>query len=127
MRLFLLLLCVELVASFTILSFNAGDVRSFHTLEWPRHTAPMSGVVALSARNTKITQKRRDQLGIADDEDEYDLDAALSANTDDTINKVVAGSLILVVLGLLVVGVVVPSLTDYGEGVCNPLLTQGRC
>jgi hypothetical protein len=75
----------------------------------------------------KISQDRRRQLGIPDDEDEYDLDQALSSNTDPLISKIVAGSLIVVLLGLLVVGVVIPSLTDYGEGVCNPIRTAGRC
>jgi len=77
--------------------------------------------------NRMISKKRRAQLGIADDEDEYDLGLALDANTDPLISKIVAGSLILALLSLLVVGVVVPSLTDYGDGVCNPLLTAGRC
>ena len=66
-------------------------------------------------------------MGIPDGENEYDLGAALDINTDPFITKVIAGSLILVMLGLLVVGIVIPSVTDYGEGVCNPLLTAGRC
>jgi hypothetical protein len=75
----------------------------------------------------RLSQKRREQLGIRDDEDEYDIGVALSANTDPLISKMVAGSLILAISGLLAVGVLIPSLTDYGEGICNPLLTQGRC
>jgi hypothetical protein len=35
--------------------------------------------------------------------------------------------LIATIFALLVVGVIIPSLTDYGEGVCNPILTAGRC
>jgi hypothetical protein len=54
----------------------------------------------------KIDQKRRKQLGISDDEDEYDLDRALSANTDAGITKIIAGSFILVMIALLVVGLV---------------------
>eukprot|EP00567_Pseudictyota_dubia_P011678 CAMPEP_0197454838 /NCGR_PEP_ID=MMETSP1175-20131217/39020_1 /TAXON_ID=1003142 /ORGANISM="Triceratium dubium, Strain CCMP147" /LENGTH=157 /DNA_ID=CAMNT_0042988529 /DNA_START=94 /DNA_END=567 /DNA_ORIENTATION=+ len=76
---------------------------------------------------SQISQERRQQLGIGDDEDEYDLGLALAANTDDTISKVVAGSFILVMIALLVAGVVVPSLTDYGEGVCSPIQNAGRC
>ena len=75
----------------------------------------------------KMTSKRRNQLGIADDEDEYDLEKALENNTDPFISKLVAGSLIVVLLGLLIVGVLVPSLTDYGEGVCSPIQNAGRC
>lgn len=90
-----------------------------------------NGVVLLNARNTKpqpkISQKRRKQLGINDDEDEYDLDFALAQNTDPLISKIIAGSLIVTLIALLVVGVVVPSLTDYGEGVCSPIQNAGRC
>lgn len=75
----------------------------------------------------KISQKRRDQLGIADDEEEYDLGFALEQNTDPLISKIIAGSLILVIISLLVAGVVIPSLTDYGEGVCSPIQHGGRC
>jgi hypothetical protein len=75
----------------------------------------------------KISQERRKQLGILDTEDEYDLDFALNNNTDDTISKVVAGSLIVVMVALLTVGVIIPYTTDFGEGVCNPILSQGRC
>eukprot|EP00978_Attheya_sp_CCMP212_P000392 scaffold788_cov56-Attheya_sp.AAC.5 len=75
----------------------------------------------------RISQKRRKQLGLNDDEDEYDLDFALRNNTDPLITKVIAGSLILVIFALLVAGVIVPSLTDYGEGVCSPIQSAGRC
>lgn len=75
----------------------------------------------------KISDKRRKQLGIADDEDEYDLGFALDQNTDPLISKIIAGSLIVVLIGLLVAGVVIPSLTDYGEGVCSPIQNAGRC
>lgn len=54
----------------------------------------------------KIDEKRRKQLGISDDEDEYDLDRALSVNTDAGITKIIAGSFILVMIALLVVGLV---------------------
>ncbi|EED88707.1 predicted protein [Thalassiosira pseudonana CCMP1335] len=74
-----------------------------------------------------INQKRRQQLGISDEEDEYDLDVALNANTDAGITKIIAGSFILVMIALLVVGLVIPSLTDYGEGVCSPIQSGGRC
>ncbi len=77
--------------------------------------------------NSKITQKRRQQLGIPDNEQEYDLEAALDANTDPLITKIIAGSFILVVIALLVVGIVIPSTTDFGEGVCSPIQNAGRC
>lgn len=77
--------------------------------------------------NKKISNDRRKKLGIADDEDEYDLDIALDMSTDPFITKVIAGSLILSITALLVAGIVIPATTDYGEGVCNALLTGGRC
>jgi hypothetical protein len=30
-------------------------------------------------------------------------------------------------MSLLIYGIVIPATTDYGEGVCNTLLTGGRC
>lgn len=75
----------------------------------------------------KISAQRKKQLGILDTEDEYDLGYALDRNTDPIITKIIAGSLIVVLIGLLVAGVIIPYTTDYGEGVCNPILNQGRC
>lgn len=75
----------------------------------------------------KISDKRRKQLGINPDEDEYDLGFALEQNTDPLITKLIAGSLIVIIIGLLLAAVIIPSLTDYGEGVCNPIRTGGRC
>jgi len=77
--------------------------------------------------NGRFTNQRRKQLGINEDDDEYDLEMALNNNTDPFISKVVAGSFILTMIALLVVGIVLPSITDYGDGVCNPILTAGRC
>eukprot|EP00526_Cylindrotheca_closterium_P019935 CAMPEP_0113608608 /NCGR_PEP_ID=MMETSP0017_2-20120614/4025_1 /TAXON_ID=2856 /ORGANISM="Cylindrotheca closterium" /LENGTH=137 /DNA_ID=CAMNT_0000517323 /DNA_START=26 /DNA_END=439 /DNA_ORIENTATION=- /assembly_acc=CAM_ASM_000147 len=74
-----------------------------------------------------ISGNRRQQLGIADNEDEYDLGVALANNTDPFITKVIAGSFILIMIALLIGGIIVPATTDYGEGVCRPLLTGGRC
>lgn len=134
--------------------------RHLHYLEQPLHQSAYS----LTLLGMKIDQKRRKQLGISDDEDEYDLDRALSANTDAGITKIIAGSFILVMIALLVVGLVwvttwyvislwmvqllficsycsslftcdiilycigrIPSITDYGEGVCSPIQNGGRC
>lgn len=78
-------------------------------------------------RKSLISSSRRKQLGISDDEEEYDLDVALGANTDPFITKVIAGSAIVAIFALLIVGVIVPSLSDYGEGVCVPITSGGRC
>ena len=53
-----------------------------------------------------INNKRRKELGLPDDADEYDLDVALNNNTDAGITKIIAGSFILVMIALLVVGLV---------------------
>ena len=74
-----------------------------------------------------MSDSRRRQLGVADDEDEYDLGVALNANTDPLITKIVAGSAIVVIIALLFAGVVIPSLSNYGEGVCIPIQHGGRC
>eukprot|EP01083_Nonionella_stella_P243593 848648_1 len=89
--------------------------------------------VELSARRPQkeigsgISNKRREQLGIPDGEREYDLDVALETNTDPLITKIIAGSFILVVIALLVVGVIIPSTADFGEGICSPIQNGGRC
>lgn len=75
----------------------------------------------------KMNVARRKKLGVNDDEEEYDLEMALDNSTDPFITKVIAGSLIVSILALLIVAIVIPATTDYGEGVCNPLLTGGRC
>jgi hypothetical protein len=75
----------------------------------------------------KLSEKRKKELGVADDEDEYDLSQALNANTDPLITKLIAGSLIVVVIGLLVVAVIIPLTSDSGDGLCNPILNAGRC
>lgn len=90
-------------------------------------TSPLGHRLADTRLYERISEKRRKQLGIGEGEDEYDLDKALDNNTDPFISKLVAGSFILVMISLLVVGVIVPYTTDFGEGVCNPLLTAGRC
>ena len=59
---------------------------------------------APSSTTLFINKKRREELGMEDDDFEYDLDQALNNNTDPFITKVIAGSLILVILALLVVG-----------------------
>jgi hypothetical protein len=107
--------CTTSFSSVTLIQQKASERRRHR----PRR------VLLLHAR---LSDERRKQLGVGDDEDEYDLGVALDTNTDPFITKVVAGSLIVVVFALLVVGVIVPSLTDYSEeGLCNPILTQGRC
>jgi hypothetical protein len=93
---------------------------------WPR-PPPQSLRLLVPPLGAKISRERRDQLGIGEDQDEYDLDVALNQNTDPLITKVIAGSLIVAILAGLVFGVVIPVTTDYGEGICNPLLSAGRC
>ena len=94
-----------------------------------RETSPFAlranrGDTSLFAMN----KKRREQLGLEDGDDENDLDQALRNNTDDTISKIIAGSLIVTLSGLLIWGLVLPQVTDYGgDGVCVPARNGGRC
>mmetsp|Transcript_15664 Transcript_15664/g.32221 ORF Transcript_15664/g.32221 Transcript_15664/m.32221 type:complete len:123 (-) Transcript_15664:63-431(-) len=74
-----------------------------------------------------INQRRREELGLSDEDDEYDLGVALDTNTDPFITKVLAGSLIVVLLGLLVVGVIIPLTQPPDGGMCNPIQNAGRC
>ncbi|KAL7471860.1 hypothetical protein ACHAXS_012167 [Conticribra weissflogii] len=136
----LLLSILPLIRCFSPCNHKAGTAiqkftlpHSFTVATTP-YTAPSSlfKSSALEAKKQiapqkKITQQRRKQLGIADDEDEYDLDFALDNNTDAGITKIIAGSFILVMIALLVVGLVIPSITDYGDGVCSPIQNGGRC
>ena len=99
----------------------------------PHH--PNGGVLVVKKSTTwstklemaKFTNSQRKKYGMNDEDDEYDLDMALDQNTDPIITKIIAGSFIVAVLALLVAGVIIPSLTDYGEGVCSPIQNGGRC
>ena len=120
---------VVLLVTLTSTTTNAfAPTNTFVTTRLQSATASTPATTISTALATKkIADKRRKQLGIADDEDEYDLDFALDNNTDPFITKVIAGSLILSITALLIYAIVIPATTDYGEGVCNALLTGGRC
>ena len=75
----------------------------------------------------KISVNTRSKWGMNDEDEEYDLEMALDNSTDPFITKVVAGSLIVSIFTLLIVAIIIPATTDYGEGVCQPLLNGGRC
>lgn len=92
-----------------------------------QHVIASNTVLHAWGGNGRFSDERRQKLGINEDDDEYDLDLALENNTDPLISKIVAGSFIVTMIGLLVVGLIIPYTTDYGEGVCNPILTSGRC
>ena len=91
------------------------------------HLAPLSTATPTSLFEKRINDRRRKELGIADDEDEYDLDFALDQNTDPFITKVIAGSLIVVITALLVVGVIIPLTAPQDGMMCNPIQNAGRC
>ena len=75
---------------------------------------------------SKLSKKRRNQLGIEGDED-YDLSYALDANTDSLISKILVGSLTVVIIAFLVVAVINPLTANYDEGICSPIQNAGRC
>jgi hypothetical protein len=173
---------VALTIVITLLSLSTSHYCDAFLIQTPTTTS--SSVARLDAKKpppqrgptNSMTADRRKKLGIADNEDEYDLEMALDNNTDPIITKIIAGryvlqcivshckadipventvsylagflsllytyltffvffsilvlryqSLIISILTLLVFGIVIPATTDYGEGVCNPLLTGGRC
>jgi hypothetical protein len=147
---FLLFLCIASISDAFILTLNRSTIDRSTTTANPtttdassshgrrprqRHFQPTAAAVVSTTMTTttttllraKISRERRDQLGINDDQDEYDLDVALEQNTDPLITKIIAGSLIVAILAGLVFGVVIPATTDYGDGLCNPLLSAGRC
>ena len=76
------------------------------TIQHNKHRSNNHDAFSTSFSLHMIDQKRKNQLGISDDEDEYDLYRALDVNTDKGITKIVAGSFILVMIALLVVGLV---------------------
>jgi hypothetical protein len=117
-------LCIQMLIASLFVSGALAFAPSFGG-NWMRTISPTPSLHAKPP--PKISQKRRKQLGINDDEDEYDLYFALDNNTDPFITKVIAGSLIVTLTALLVAGVVIPSLTDYGDGVCSPIQNAGRC
>jgi hypothetical protein len=106
--------------------WNKNDSSNNKNENKPKTKTTSSSKMNKQIITNEISQARKKQLGIVD-EREYDLDLALERNTDPLITKIIAGSFILVVIGLLVAGIIVPSVTDYGEGVCNPIRTAGRC
>ena len=107
-----LLLSLDLIAIFQLGSANAFAVRSRSIISNRRGSfssspPPQVPLVQLhifggggggnnnnqSKRppTNSMTTDRRKKLGIADDEDEYDLEMALDNNTDPFITKVIAG------------------------------------
>mmetsp|Transcript_30182 Transcript_30182/g.44883 ORF Transcript_30182/g.44883 Transcript_30182/m.44883 type:complete len:140 (-) Transcript_30182:461-880(-) len=104
-------------------SYTSGIIQSRRS-PWTTKTSLNAG---FPGGGEKLSKERRKKLGVNDDEDEYDLEFALENNTDPLITKIIAGSFILVLIALLVAGVVIPSITDYGEGVCSPIQNGGRC
>ena len=108
----LILLSVGLIAIFQLESANAFVVRSRSIISTRPGSSsssslpPQDPLVQLhifgggggnsndqSKRppTNSMTTDRRKKLGIADDEDEYDLEMALDNNTDPFITKVIAG------------------------------------
>lgn len=86
-----------------------------------------SASVLFAKKQQQISKERRKKLGILDTEDEYDLEMALDASTDPLITKIIAGSFIVTIIALLVVGVIIPLTTTYDDGICSPILNGGRC
>jgi hypothetical protein len=123
---FYLLLAVDLVAGF-MSSTRQSQLLVTKITTAQRHTYYMTKSHKSCVLSARLSDKRKKELGVADDEDEYDLSQALNANTDPLITKLIAGSLILVLLGLLTVAVIIPLTSETVDGLCNPILNAGRC
>jgi hypothetical protein len=129
MQLFgLLLTLVSIFATMTY-GFSIGSIQRPSP---PSYPAALSSnrhykVASSSVLFARLSDKRKKELGVADDEDEYDLGQALNANTDPFITQLLAGSFILVILGLLTFAVIIPLSSDAGDGLCNPIMNGGRC
>jgi hypothetical protein len=122
-----LCLTSRVVQGFAITSHDERRLTFATTGAWQladRATAS-SGGTALDM--VKLSKQRKQDLGIPDSEDEYSLEDALNNNTDPFITKVLAGSFILVMIALLTTAIIIPSTTGVVDGMCNPILTQGRC
>jgi hypothetical protein len=123
---FYLLLAVDLVAGF-MSSTRQSQLLVTKITTAQRHTYYTTKSHKSFVLSARLSDKRKKELGVADDEDEYDLSQALNANTDPLITKLIAGSLILVLLGLLTVAVIIPLTSETVDGLCNPILNAGRC
>jgi hypothetical protein len=132
MQLFgLLLTLVSIFATMTY-GFSIGSIHRPSPPSCLTYPAALSSnrhykVATSSVLNARLSDKRKQELGVADDEDEYDLGQALNANTDPFITQLLAGSFILVILGLLTFAVIIPLSSDAGDGLCNPIMNGGRC
>ena len=84
---------------------------------------------ASSSSSLSISKKRREELGLAEEDVEYDLDAALATNTDPLITKIIVGSFTLVMVALIVFGFFLPYLdsTQTDLGYCVPMQNNGKC
>ena len=110
-----------------VIAFRPAHVCSQLSLSKHDLQLTLSPLYASNFPSNKYSSERRKKLGLGDEADEeYDLDKALDQNTDPLITKLIAGSLIVTLLSLVYVGLVQPAMNPV-EGVCNPLLTQGRC
>merc|ERR1711871_603770 len=110
-----------------VIAFRPAHVYSQLSLSNHDLQLTLSPLYASNLPSNKYSSERRKKLGLGDEADEeYDLDKALDQNTDPLITKLIAGSLIVTLLSLVYVGLVQPAMNPV-EGLCNPLLTQGRC
>ena len=109
-----------------LLALNASSFQPLSIKTFARPSCPCSTPRSLPPLFAKLYKDRRDELGLRDQDDEYDPDYALDVGTDPFITKVIAGSFIVALQALLVVGIVQPALFPV-EGECNPLLSGGGC
>ena len=75
--------------------------RQYKFLQKKFSTAAADDWLLAQERDKKTYAKKRMQTLGAKDGEEYDLEYALAANTDDTITKIIVGALTVTLVGLL--------------------------
>ena len=92
------------------LAANADDDRmyEYYKKKWSKAAAD-DWLAARQRDRGSYTAKNAKRLGARDGE-EYDLGAAMDANTDDTITKIIAGAAIISIISGLFFGVLQPLL-----------------
>lgn len=97
------IVALTIIITTTLLSLSTNHYCDAFLIQTPTTTTTSSSVARLDAKKpppqrgptNSMTADRRKKLGIADNEDEYDLEMALDNNTDPIITKIIAGRYVM--------------------------------